>query len=175
MSETTRTGGNPVIGAIAGVLAGAVIVGGAFALFQPGADQPASAATPGKNTDVVTVTQSPTVVQPPASASPSPTAEDGIVTEDGVVIDLPKDSYVAIIRTMTKKNYSAEEAVEFAESAAKGGRTPVPIDTDEVNGFNRRGAYAIGVPGLESNQEVTEACRDMGLPRGDNCYARRIK
>lgn len=164
MSQPVSGDGNPIIGAIAGVVVGAVVVGGAMALFQPGQNRPASTATPQPSVSIETVGANPTVVAT-ASNTPQPSS---------VVTTLPQGSFVAVLRTMPKKNYSVEQATEYAASLAKNNRTPVVLDTDTVPGFKTPNAYVIGVIGLSSNDEVTHVCRDLERPRGDNCYARKI-
>lgn len=126
----------------------------------------AGAVTP---TDAATSTTSSTS----STTSQAPTPDGSTSAPPGTVVtQLDQGSFTALFRWLPKAQYSAEQAVAYAEANRKAGYDVVAIDGDLVA---KPGNWGVGVVGLADFNEATTVCRNMGFQTdGTNCFRRNV-
>ncbi|MFP5416045.1 MAG: hypothetical protein ACLGHZ_04090 [Actinomycetes bacterium] len=172
--------GNLTLGIVLGVIAGLVAVILGWWALQPQltgqpAPSPSASASPSRTpTPRPTPTASPTPSPTPsetASATPSESAPPSPIP--GIVTSLPPGSWITVLDSLRQGSTTPEQAIARAQELTFPGYQTVAIDTSAFSNLNP-GYYAIVIPGAATRADVSATCQAIGIPVGDDCYARQI-
>lgn len=167
----------------AAILLGAGAIGAAVGLWGPTlwfAAKPTPSATvipapSAQPASTVTVTVAPpppattrATTRPPTTTQARPTTPSA-----QAVTSLPAGSWITILESLPKGEYSLTQAQ--AQAAGLGGRGPKVsvIDSDAIPGLNG-GYWALGVTGHGSRESAVGSCGAFGREAGGSCYPREV-
>lgn len=176
-SGYSKPRGNFVVGAVAGILLGLLVVWLAFVVVRPGETTtatPAASQSAKQPKGTASDTGEPPSMSPgqsedPSSASPSATPGAEVVTK------LKSGTRIAVLASLPKSRYSAADAADMAASLARGEWKPSVVDTNKIPGLTA-GYYAVAVVDLADYDAVKKACAGLGRVAGtDRCYSRTIR
>lgn len=174
-SDRPPARGNLLVGLVAGIVVGLVVVALAWVVVSGGRGVPASSPSPSrasassakpsaKPSATATATQEPsTPAAPPTTYAPPA----------NVTTSLPAGSFVLVLDSLSKASSTPDAAVQSAAALSTAQYPVIVVDSDAVPGFNP-GYYALVVANFSSREQATAVCPAFGRTTGGTCYPRQI-
>lgn len=108
------------------------------------------------------------------SATPEPTPTEEPSPTPSAINSLSPDNYLTVLESLSKQDWTLEQAAAKAEELSVDDFRVEVLDTDAFKKLTP-GYWALVVPDAASSQEAKDRCPKFNRPFGDKCYVRHIE